>query len=497
MPYEEQYLKDLVKNPIETLSVELKTWIDPVVPEGIAKIAKACIALRNNNGGFLLIGFDNATGQPDTTNAPEDVRTTYHADVIQGIAAKYASQAFEVEVYFIESQKDGREHPVICVSDGVRTPVAAKASLRGPGGNVVLIKDHAVYVRTLNSNKTASTSEAKYNDWENLATTCFDNREADIGRFIRRHLAGLDTNKLKLVIAELTGTSSQQGAHQELISQMLSKDAIAMKGAVPPEQPSCQERAVQTQDTGEGRFRAVVQERGLSLPEHGSWEVAFVICGEVPKHSPNSDFLNLIASSNPHFTGWPLWMDSRQFTNGNARPYVNDSAWEALIVFLDGDPSKEVDFWRVDPRGRFYHRRAIEDDTSGGQKAPAPLTTLDFTLPIWRISEAMALGIRFAKALGCRVESNTLAYRIRWTRLRGRRLGSWVDSWSYMSPQGTAYQDEVVSAVDLPIETPESALFQYVHEALKPLYEVFDGAKVPIETVEGIVDKALARGRAR
>lgn len=467
MAYDEKYLKALVDNPGERLAVEVKTWIDPGTPEGIAKIAKACIALRNNNGGFLLIGFDNETGMPDTKNIPSDVHARYHPDVIQGIAARYASQAFEVEAHLVE--RDGQEYPVICISDGVKTPVAAKAGLRDSSGSV-LIRDHAVYVRTLNSNNTASTSEAKYNDWENLTTICLDNREADIARFVRRHLAGTDTSKLKEVIAELASISPQ---------------------------PGCQELAVQTLDIGGGRFRAVVQERGLSLPEHGSWEVAFVICGEVPKHSPNSDFLNLIASSNPHFTGWPLWMESRQFTDTDARPYVYGSAWEALVVFLDRDPSKHIDFWRIDPRGRFYHRRAIEDDISASQEAPVPLTTLDFTLPIWRISEAMALGIRFAKALGCSVEKNALAYCIRWTGLRGRRLASWVDSWSYMSPAGTAYQDEVVSAVDLPIETPDSALFQYVYEALKPLYEVFDGSKVSVETVEGMVEKALARGRSR
>ena len=468
MAYDEKYLKALVDNPSERLAVEVKTWIDPGTPEGIAKIAKACIALRNNNGGFLLIGFDNQSGQPDTGNTPSDVRTTYHPDVIQSIATKYASQAFEVEVHFVA--RDDREYPVICVSDGVKTPVAAKAGLRDSSRSV-LIRDHAVYVRTLNSNNTVSTSEAKYNDWESLTSTCLDNREADIARFIRRHLAGTEAGKLKEVIAELANISPQ---------------------------PGCQELAAQTQETGEKRFRAVVQERELSLPEHGSWEVAFVICGEALKNSPNSDFLNLIASSNPHFTGWPLWMDSRHFTDTNSRPYVYDSAWEALVVVSDKGPLlNEVDFWRIDPRGRFYHRRAIEGDLSSSGQAPVPLTSLDFALPIWRISEAMALGLRFAKALGCNIEETTLAYRTRWTRLRGRRLGSWVDSRSYRSPHGTAYQDEVVSTVDLPLETPESALFQYVYEAVEPLYEVFDGAKVPIETVEGIVDKALARGRSR
>lgn len=120
----------------------------------------------------------------------------------------------------------------------------------------------------------------------------------------------------------------------------------------------------------------------------------------------------------------------------------------------------------------------IEDDTRGSERAQDPLTTLDFTLPIKRVSEGMALGIRFARAMGCIPEDTTLTFYLRWTRLHNRRLSSWVDGSSYWSPGGRAYQDEDISAIDVPIETSESALFQYVHEAIKRLYEVFDGFKL-------------------
>ena len=51
MPYAQEELKALVRNPREKLDVEIKQSIDPSTPEGIAKIAKACLALRNNDGG--------------------------------------------------------------------------------------------------------------------------------------------------------------------------------------------------------------------------------------------------------------------------------------------------------------------------------------------------------------------------------------------------------------------------------------------------------------
>jgi len=38
-------LEQLAANPSESLSVELKEWIDPNALEGIEKIVKACLAL--------------------------------------------------------------------------------------------------------------------------------------------------------------------------------------------------------------------------------------------------------------------------------------------------------------------------------------------------------------------------------------------------------------------------------------------------------------------
>lgn len=74
-------------------------------------------------------------------------------------------------------KRDGREYPVIVVPPGVRTPVATKRDLLE--GQKVLIKEGAVYFRTLSSNGTPSTAEAKAADWRDIADICVENREAD------------------------------------------------------------------------------------------------------------------------------------------------------------------------------------------------------------------------------------------------------------------------------------------------------------------------------
>lgn len=179
--------EDLIQNPTENLSTEMKRWFDPDKYEGIAKIVKGCIALRNNDGGVFIVGFKD-DGQPDTENLPDDVYGEFHPDKIQGLISKYASEPFEVEVHFIA--RDDVDYPIFSVPSGVETPVALKRGLHGGDGKK-FFEAHQVYVRSLNSNNIVSTTQACYGDWKGLVKKCFDNREADIARFVKRHLSNL------------------------------------------------------------------------------------------------------------------------------------------------------------------------------------------------------------------------------------------------------------------------------------------------------------------
>jgi hypothetical protein len=60
----------LLSHLTEGLNVEVKNWIDPAQPTGAAKIVKGALALRNRNGGYMVVGFDDATLQPDPNNRP-------------------------------------------------------------------------------------------------------------------------------------------------------------------------------------------------------------------------------------------------------------------------------------------------------------------------------------------------------------------------------------------------------------------------------------------
>ena len=135
-------IQALVERPGESLSVEVKRWINPDQPECIAMIVRAALALRNHGGGYLVIGFDNETLQPDRDNVLSDARAVFHIDKIQGLISKFASEPFEVTVEFPE--RDGQLYPVIVVPPGVKTPVAAKSDLRV--GDKTLISTDCIYV---------------------------------------------------------------------------------------------------------------------------------------------------------------------------------------------------------------------------------------------------------------------------------------------------------------------------------------------------------------
>src|SRR6266699_5077099 len=117
MKVEQSIVDALVERPSESLTVEIKRWIDPASDLGIEKIVRGALALRNRNGGYILIGFnDDLT--PDIANEPSNAKEAFHPDVIQGIISKFSSDSFEIEVAW--GSRDGREYPIIVIPPGVK-----------------------------------------------------------------------------------------------------------------------------------------------------------------------------------------------------------------------------------------------------------------------------------------------------------------------------------------------------------------------------------------
>ena len=472
-------IQTLVARPGETLTVEVKRWLDPTEPAGIAKIVKGTFAIRNRNGGFLVVGFDDKTLEADTVHAPTDVRNVFHQDKIQQLISRYAYEPFEVHVVFVEHE--GSTHPVIAVPEGVQVPTIAKRNLSdATGGKLIGVGD--IYFRTLNANGAPSSALARPQDWRDILQICFDNREADIGRFLRRHLGGKDVVKLLSEIKENTESS--------LLSFL-----------IPPAQPvdtviALKERCAALLSLGEERFVAAIKERGLTEAERTlvdglNWHVGLSIDPPMLDAISDQQFFSTVAANNPNYTGWPVWLDARAMSDRRDRPVVRGGAWEALIVRVEAEIASRLEFLRLDAKGQFYLRRLLQDDAVPTRVEPG--TRLDPILVIIRVAEAIAVGLSVTKGLGWPQETTRLGFMFRWRNLRGRRLDSWSNPIVYVPGGGAAEDDEITTFVEIPLDVPMSAITPYVDAATKDLFVVFDGTRLPAATLEEWTRRLLER----
>lgn len=449
-------IKAIVSDPREGFDVELKGWADPKSNEGRATIAKGCLALRNNDGGLLLLGF-NDDGTACNDGVPADIRTAYHIDTIQEIVSKFASEPFGISIEFIELEN--QEHPVIVVPNGVRTPVACKSDLPGNGS---LLKCHCLYVRTLSSNGVISSSPATYRDWPRITERCFDNREANIGAFVRRHLAGPKLSEAIAAIAELD------------ISEIGKPAEIAIL------------------DRGRERFEtALAETEHQSLENLGTMQMAVSVEGSGTEVPLTQESLWKIDTGKPRISGWSPWV---MFFNADNdfNAYVLDGAWQALLI--GGMIGNHADFWRIEPAGKLFHLRILEDDISSSPNRPQPKTALDYHLQVIRIAEFLAVAIHIARALDFDPENSMLNIGCRWTGLSGRTLTSWCDPrYSPVMSNGASKQDEITTSARVPLSTPDSALGQHVAALISPMFALFGGYSMQVEGFDMMIKDFFSR----
>ena len=415
---------------------------------------------------------------PSQVDVPKDVRAAFHVDDVQGIISKFASKLFEIRVVFVE--RDSQTFPVIVVPEGVKVPVAAKADIEHPVGTRI-IRHGDVYFRTLSANGTPSSAVAKPADWDEITEICLENREADIGRFLRRHLAGSDAVVLASALREILGA-------QQVGDAQMSPTTTASAGS------AC-ERAFSMLAEGERRAEQAIGDRQFSEQEakilaYGRWHAAMLFSPAHDHVLPDQTFLNTISSSNPRYTGWPAWLDSRGFSDPRSRPYVSDGAWEALIIST-AEHLRRLSFSRVSPRGEFYMMRSYQDDASD---KIGPGTMLDPILVTLRVAETLAVGLSFAKALGWPQAETIIGVALRWTKLRGRVLEPWANPMvAWHSLDDRAHDDVVQTCCELPADTPVAAIAPYVGQLTAPLFAVFDGSTMDGLVTEQWVSRLLER----
>ncbi|MET3665625.1 hypothetical protein [Caulobacter sp. 1776] len=477
MPISDDQIRALLERPSESLQVEIKTWLDTADPLGIAKLVKAVFAIRNRNGGFLVLGFDDRSLEPAAYNLAEPMGDAYHVDRIQALVSRYAFDPFPIEVAV--GERAGQQHPIVVIPDGVQIPVVAKSALDGPGGKK-LIAEGGLYFRTLSANGTPSTAQIHPRDYRALLDICFDNREADIGRFLRRQLGGAELAKLLQHITPAPPSTAQQVPAPVPI---LDQPPVRLR-----------DETFKTLAAGADRFRLAVEARGQTaefarVEKLLTMEVALTLDPPRIDAQPTRDFQRTVASANPQLTGWPIWLDSSNFREAADRPYVKDEGWEALISDLNGGWSQHFEFMRLEPRGAFYLRRVMQDDLS--DQVP-PRSVLDPFLMTYRIAEAIVVGLRIAQALDWNSEG-AAGFAFRWSSLAPRRLSGWANPARFLSVGGESHTEVVNSYVEVPISTPESSIAPFVASVAGPLFIAFSGFEMGRDVYEDFCRRLIER----
>jgi len=458
---------ELVGRPVESLNVELKTWLDPVDDLHVAKLVRAIFALRNRGGGFLVIGFDDKTLQPDPFPFNRPLEDVYHLDEVQAVVSRYAHDAFEIEVRM--GVRDGNSYPVIVVPEGVRTPVAVKRDLIDKTSGRPLLTKGEIFFRTLESNGTPSSARIAPADLATLMEICFDNREADIGRFLRRQLGGGGAEALRTLLGGEpvpSATDHLRARAQGVITRGDAAFAAAHAASALPVNKAL-------------ILQGLTMRVGMAAePTH-------------PGALATSEFMNRIAASNPQYTGWPAWLDARGFYRQEDRARVEGGAWVTYIHGGGMGERERIEYMLYDPRGDFYTRRLMQDDTADKVK---PFTVLDPLLMLYRVTEFIAAGISILRGAGWN-EDEKAGFAFSWTGLNGRQIRSWVNPLRFFGV-GEGYQshtDAANSYVEVGLDTPHLALAPAVERAVAPLFACFNGYQPPVQVIEEAVRSLVER----
>lgn len=437
----------LINNLAESLEVEVKNWLGGLqTNDEKSKLAKEIIALANNGGGYVFVGFeDEGDGHPEIE--PEEGQIeAFSQDAVAAVVARYISPPCQCEVGLY--QREGSEilHPVITVPGNHRTPVWAQ---RGSPDNTTL-RTGVVYVR-----RPGGSSEPAQNqdDWEKVLERLVKARQSE----------QLDA------IREIMNPTSAVVAEAPALEAWKEESELAWQRRLEP------------------------------LPEHdarcltsGYWTVSFSI---ESFENPSLRELNAaLEREMPSHSGWPPFT---YIHREPLRPVADGDvieAWLANNHDVDGQAvdADHADFWRVSRDGRGFLLRPMQEDGERylSNRIPRPEGRFfDWVLPIYRSTEVL----KFIEALAHRFSDHNATFdlEISYCGMMGRSLQQHDLRYNLWS-EGTCRNDVVSTRLTGPINEIGLSLEEKVYQLLSPVYEQFDFTNLPKNLVDNVVRDALS-----
>ena len=383
-------LQDLVDNPVESMSHELKDWLDINDNVVRANLARHIAALSNNGGGYILIGFNDK--EEETT--PEAVESnTYNRDSINGIVERYLIPTIHCDVTMIPSTATGTLHPVIRVPSHSKVPICSRAG--GPNddkGRPQGIRSGTYYIRSPGpKSEPISTPDA----WSDLIHRCVVNERDSLLRDITTVLSRRSV---------ANSAPSDPGLDWHLRSH---KRFIEMLGKA----------------------------RNFDWPvDYGSnhYQLSYRIVRDSDHELQPGQLTNLLDTVNREIRGfvWTGWSMFYPFTREEIRPYfVQDelegrdvNVLETSLIGRAVQATTCPDFWRFSGLGYASLIRAYREDQCIYQDRETKLRPGEWLSPFNLIRELSEF-LRHAVLLSTFLENaQKVEFFGRWVGLEGRRI---------------------------------------------------------------------------
>ena len=426
--------EDWLLNPMESLNIEAKGWLDMNDVESKGTIAKALIALENHGGGYLVIGFsEDDTGALWPSAARPSELSAFRTDEINAIIKRYADPPFHAHVTFQKHPESGEEFPVIRSPGTSKVPV--RSSSETPKGT---IKNKVYYTR-----RPGPSSEAPLDgsEWDALIRRCVLNQRSEIIGILRSFIPAVAPGNLLAIIDK-----------REALNQFASDSFIKWT-------------AINDSLSNDDPAKIVF----------GHFSFACQIIGKSKGLNPTE----ILSSINGlrRYTGWPIFVSLHQ---PESKPSLKDGAIEASLIKIKFPNSAHADFWRIHPDGFFYLLRGYQEDCletlSGSRSERKPGTGIDLTIPAWRVAEFLLRSTELARAMF--EDGFEILVRCEWTGLKGREL-------FMFNPRRVLFEghrceeNKVITEEQFTKDIIENLLTEAVKKLTNPIYKHFDFFQPP------------------
>ncbi|NVJ14290.1 helix-turn-helix domain-containing protein [Myxococcus sp. AM010] len=427
-------LADLLRDPRETLEVELKGWLDITNnQEHRATLAKAIIAIANHGGGFVIIGFKNSEDGVTEAQGRPATLVTYTPDTVNSVVNYFIDPTFHCDMQIVTRPGTELTYPVITIPGGHQAPIKAKRS--GPGGQGIQLNTY--YVRRPGPQ---SEQPQTGREWDTLIHRCISNARDNLLDRFRSILAG---------------------------------------GASTPVETDL-DRAAHWLDNSLARWRKVTE----PLPpdhtarlQHGRYAVGYQIIGDI-RPRQGTALLETLQRGVVKHTGWPpFWVP----TKPEIAPYPfegNAECW--LGRNREGRDPAHSDFWRASPQGQFFLIRGYEED-GWKNSHTSPGTAFDITLPTWRTGEILLHAASMAQQF--EDSQAQIIFIAEWTGLTNRELVSFGNRRRPLFESYRARQDLYRTSIAVQADQISDTLPELVDRIVRPLYELFDFFPLPATLV--------------